>query len=133
MALQRPGPHVAQVKGRETMRRLMSGKLAGALAALMMVGVSVTTAFADPRDFELTNNSGRDIQEIYVAPSNMDDWGDNLIPDGKVLPSGNKVPIAFQRFSEGDCYYDVKVITADGGEGEMNQVNLCETTSVTFN
>ena len=115
------------------MSRWLSGKLAGALLALTVVVMSVTTAFADPRDFSLANNSGRDIQEIYVAPSNMDDWGDNLVPDGKVLPNGNTVPIAFQRFTEGNCYYDVKVVTTDGAEGELNQVNLCETTTVTFN
>jgi hypothetical protein len=115
------------------MRRWLSGQVLGAALALTMVVTSVSTAFADPRDFELVNASGHDIAEIYVAPSNMDDWGDNLIPDGKVLPSGNKVPIAFKRYTEGDCYYDVKVITGDGAEGEMNQVNLCETTTVTFN
>ena len=115
------------------MRRWLTARASGAVLALMLVVASVSTAFADPRDFELVNASGRDIAEIYVAPSNMDDWGDNLIPDGKVLPNGNKVPIAFQRYTEGDCYYDVKVITTDGGEGELNQVNLCETTTVTFN
>ena len=115
------------------MRRWLTARASGAILALMLVVASTATAFADPRDFNLTNGSGRDIAEIYVAPSNMDDWGDNLIPDGKVLPNGNTVPIAFQRYTEGDCYYDVKVITTDGGEGELNQVNLCETSTVTFN
>ena len=115
------------------MRRWLSVKLFGALVALTVMTLSVSPAFADPRDFELVNGSGRDIAEIYVAPSNLDDWGDNLIPEGKVLPNGNAVPIAFKRFTEGDCYYDVKVVTTDGGEGELNQVNLCETTTVTFN
>jgi len=99
------------------MRHWMSGKLAGVLVAATVLVLSAATAFADPRDFELVNGSGRDIQEIYVAPSNMDDWGDNLVPDGKVLPNGNKVPIAFQRYTEGNCFYDIKVITTDGGEG----------------
>ena len=115
------------------MRRWFSARLTGAMLALMLVVASVSTAFADPRDFELVNNSGRDIAEIYVMPSNIDSWGDNLIPDGKVFPNGNKVPINFQRYTEGDCYYDIKVVTTDGAEGEMNQVNLCETTTVTFN
>lgn len=106
------------------MRRWLTARASGVLLALMLVVAITATAFADPRDSELVNNSGRDIAEIYVAPSNMDDWGDNLIPEGKVLPNGNKVPIEFQRYTEGDCYYDVKVITADGGEGELNQVNL---------
>jgi hypothetical protein len=115
------------------MRRWLSVRASGATLALMLAVASVSTAFADPRDFQLVNNSGRDIQEIYVVASNIDDWGDNLIPAGKVFPNGNTVPIAFQRYTEGDCYYDIKVVTTDGAEGEMNQVNLCETTTVTFN
>jgi len=110
----------------------MSGKLGGALLAISLVAMSATTAFADPRDFDLVNNTGDDIEEIYVGPSNMVDWGDNLIPDGKVLPHGNKVPINFKRFVDGACLYDVKVVTTEGKEGELDQVNLCDTTTVTF-
>jgi hypothetical protein len=115
------------------MRRWFTTRMVGAMLALMMVGVSVTTAFADPREFELVNNTGLDISEVYVGPSNEVDWGDNIIPEGKILPHGNAVPIAFQRFVEGDCLYGVKVVTVNGQEGELNQVNLCETTTVTFN
>lgn len=115
------------------MRRWMSGKLFGALLALTVVVSTTATAFADPRDFSLINNTGNDIDEVYVTQSNLDDWGDNLIPDGKVLPSGNQVPIVFQKFTDGNCYYDIKVITTGGAEGELNQVNLCETNTVTFN
>src|SRR4051794_25358753 len=109
------------------MHRWLRTKAVGAALALTVVVLSVTTAFADPRDFELVNNTGQDIQEIYVGPSNQVDWGDNLIPDGKILPNGNKVPIAFQRFIQGDCLYDVKVVTVGGAEGELSQVNLCDT------
>ena len=115
------------------MHRWLAAKATGAALALSVAVLSVTTAFADPRDFELINNTGQDIDEIYVGPSNQVDWGDNLVPDGKIFPHGNKVPINFQRFSQGDCLYDIKVVTVDGDEGEMSQVNLCETTTVTFN
>jgi hypothetical protein len=115
------------------MHRWLRTKALGAALALTMVALSAATAFADPRDFELINNTGQDIDEIYVGPSNEVDWGDNLIPDGKVFPHGNKVPISFQRFRDGDCLYDIKVVTVNGDEGEMAQVNLCETTTVTFN
>ena len=115
------------------MRRWLSRQALGALLALSVVAVSTSTAFADPRDFELVNNTGSDIEEIYVGPSNQVDWGDNLVPDGKILPHGNTVPINFKRFVQGDCLYDIKVVTTDGDEGELSQVNLCETSTVTFN
>src|SRR5262245_35447240 len=61
-------------RGTYHMRRWLSARATGALLALMLVVASTATAFADPRDFQLANNSGRDIAEIYVTPSNMDDW-----------------------------------------------------------
>ncbi|MCC7367258.1 MAG: hypothetical protein IT306_02480 [Chloroflexi bacterium] len=114
------------------MRRLFFSRLGGAMLALALVIGSVSTAFADPRDFVLNNATGRVITEVYVTPSNLDDWGEDILGQD-VLEAGQSVTIKFSRFKEGDCYYDVKVIVVDGGEGELNQVNLCETQTVTFN
>jgi len=114
------------------MRRWLSTHLFALMVALTVVVLTAAPAFADPRDFKLVNNTGRDITEIYVSPSNMDDWGDNLLSDTQYLPHGNEVPITFRRFTEGNCLYDIKVVTGDGSEGELNQVNLCETNTVTF-
>jgi hypothetical protein len=114
------------------MRRWFSSQLVGAMLALVMVVVSTSTAFADPRDFTLNNATGQVISEVYVTPSNLDDWGEDILGQD-ILEAGQSVNIHFGRFTEGDCYYDIKVITASGAEGELNQVNLCETTTVTFN
>ena len=114
------------------MRRWLSTQIFGLLVALTVVVLTAAPAYADPRDFKLINMTGKALVEIYVSPSNLDDWGDNLLTETQFLPHGNEVPIAFKRFTEGDCYYDVKVVAEDGSEGELNQVNLCETNTVTF-
>lgn len=114
------------------MRRQFFSRIAGAMLALALVVSSVSTAFADPRDFVLINATGKIIGEVYVTPSNLDDWGDDIL-GMDVLGVGETVTITFARFTEGDCYYDIKVTLLEGGEGELNQVNLCETQTVTFN
>jgi len=101
------------------------------LLALAVIGVSSTAAFADPRDFELINNTGTDIHEVYVSPSNNTDWGRDIL-GRDILPDGESVTITFARFSQGDCLYDIKVVTDEGNEGTLGQVNLCETNTVTF-
>jgi hypothetical protein len=113
------------------MRRLLAQRLVGVAMALVMVGFSVTAAFADPRDFTLINATGRAIHQVYVGPSNQVDWGDDIL-GADILPDGATVGIKFQRFTQGDCLYDIKVVTEDGAEGELDQVNLCETDTVTF-
>ena len=114
------------------MRRQFFSRIAGAMLALALVVSSVSTAFADPRDFVLINGTGKIIGEVYVTPSNLDDWGEDIL-GMDVLGVGETVTIRFARFTEGDCYYDIKVTLLEGGEGELNQVNLCETQTVTFN
>jgi len=114
------------------MRRQFFGRFAGAMLALALVISSVSTAFADPRDFVLINSTGKPIMQVFVTPSNLDDWGDDILGQG-ILGTGENVTIKFARYTEGNCYYDIKVVVDGGAEGELNQVNLCETQTVTFN
>ena len=46
---------------------------------------------------------------------------------------GELVTITFTRFAEVDCLYDIKVVADTGAVGQLNEVNLCEVTNVTFN
>lgn len=114
------------------MRRWLSAQVLGAMLALLVIAVSAAPAFADPRDFTLINNTGQVITEVYVSPSNQTDWGEDVLGRDVLMPT-ETVDITFQRFTPGDCLYDIKVITETGAEGELSQVNLCETTTVTFN
>jgi len=100
--------------------------------AVALIGFGgVTAAYADPRDFELINNTGADIHNVYVSPSNLTDWGPDIL-GRDILPDGDSVTITFARFSPGNCLYDIKVVTENGDEGTLGQVNLCETDTVTF-
>jgi hypothetical protein len=118
------------------MRRWFSVQVLGAAFALMLALAGTTSAAlaADPRDFVLVNNTGQLIHFIYVSPSNQTEWGDDVL-GRDVLDDGDQVTILFPsaRFTPGDCLYDIKVVTESGDEGQLGQVNLCETHTVTFN
>src|SRR4051812_28426399 len=129
----RTSPALAHhVSGRLRMRRWFSLRATGVLLALAVLAGSAVTAFADPRDFVLVNNTGAVITEVYVSPSNQSDWGDDVM-DEDVLAIDDNVTITFRRFTAGDCLYDIKVVLKDGREGELDQVNLCNIDTVTFN
>lgn len=113
------------------MRRWFIHGALGMLMALGTVGAGAGVAHADPRDFRLTNNTGTTINEVYASPSDQVEWGEDIL-GVDVLPAGEVVTIQFQRFTPGNCLYDIKVVTSEGNEGELNQVNLCEVTDVTF-
>ena len=99
-----------------------------------MVVIPVSTAAAaDPRDFTLINNTSTTIAYIYVSPSASDEWGDDVL-DEDVLEAGQQVNIVFPggRVKAEDCSFDIKVVTTEGAEGKLSDVNLCQTRTVTF-
>lgn len=114
------------------MRRRLTGGALALVLALAMVTLSSRAAHADPRDFTLINaHPTVTITHVYVGPSNQADWGEDIL-GRDVLPPGESVFIYFTRFTPGDCFYDIRVVFADGDEGLLYGVNLCETDTVTF-
>jgi hypothetical protein len=45
-------------------------------------------------DFDLVNRTGYDISDVFVAPSNQDEWGDGLL-ETEILENGDTIEISF--------------------------------------
>jgi hypothetical protein len=106
------------------------------LAALILAAallVAPRNAFADPRDFTLINSSNITIVQVYVSASNRSSWEEDLLGRGVLLP-GRSVNIRFSPNDRdaGQCFYDIRVVTSEGRESTMWEVNLCTTATVTF-
>ncbi len=95
-----------------------------ALAA-MLIGAGPASA---QNRFWLVNNSGQTIQEAYVSPSRLSNWGPDILGTG-VLPSGNQVWVT-PNF--GDCVLDVRVRYASGAEDTRMGVNACSISRIVF-
>src|SRR3954471_2913390 len=112
------------------LRRFRAAPLAMLAVGAMLLAPH--SASADQRDFTLVNQTGRTITNAYVSSSNNGNWGsDGLGRD--VLPSGRSTGIQFAGGARGQCFYDIRVVTRGGAEGELYEVNLCSTSTVTFN
>ena len=86
---------------------------------------------ADERDFTLVNNTSASFNHVFVSPSDVEDWGDDVL--GKdVRDAGENVFIYFKRFTPGGCAYDIRVVADDGREGKLLNVDLCSIDTVTF-
>ena len=80
-------------------------------------------AMAEDLVFTLVNDSSHTIVEMYVSPTGEELWGDNILTVDAVPPG-----------AEGDvtiadgldvCDYDLRFITAEGGDAAKTQ-NLCD-------
>jgi hypothetical protein len=98
----------------------------GVAAAALAWG---TAAWAAPQDFVLVNQTGYRVMEVYVSPTTVDDWEEDVL--GKdTLPNNDRVTINFDR-NEDRCRYDIKLVDEDGDEAIWTDINLCEVSTVT--
>lgn len=83
----------------------------------------VTPALAEDFVFTLINESSHTIVEMYIAPANQQDWGDDILA-GVEVASGETGDVTIADVDE-VCDYDLRFVTAEGGEVEQTQ-DLCE-------
>jgi hypothetical protein len=108
-----------------------------ALFALSMMLLSTASAQGTPHftfaaspdrlDFTLHNNTGYQIDEVYVSPSNTDDWEEDILGED-VLENGSEVPITFNR--QRQSFWDLKVVFKGGREGIWKKFNLSQLTDI---
>jgi hypothetical protein len=113
------------------MRRTFGWLATVPAAAALLAALWAIPAFADPRDFNVANNTSIVLTHVYVSPSDASDWGDDIM-GRDVLNSGENVDVTFRKFDGSTCLYDVKVLGQQGQSGVLYKVDLCSTSYVTF-
>ena len=106
------------------------------LSALLLV-VGVMTASAQVFDFTVVNKTGYTISEVYVSPSDDDEWGEDVLGVDQLL-NGKSVEIEFDSVYEavllafGVDMYDLKAIYSDGSEDEIYELQLEDISTLTL-
>jgi hypothetical protein len=98
--------------------------LAGASAALALLGFAAAPAFAGDQDFKLKNDTGATITKIYISAVEKNDWEENVLGEDK-LDNDGEVDIKFAH-DEAACHWDMKVEFEDGSSAEWPNFHLCE-------
>jgi hypothetical protein len=81
-------------------------------------------------DFTLMNDTGLTIAEVYVSPSDADEWQEDVM--GKdVLKHRESVDIQFSR-KEKTCNWDMKIVDEDDNEVEWTELDLCKASHITL-
>jgi hypothetical protein len=107
------------------MKRVM---VACVLAVFATISASAT---ARPNlDFKLINKTGLTIDQVYVSPSDDDEWGEDVLGQD-VLGNGESVDIEFSR-KETKCKWDLKVVDSDKDEIEWTEIDLCKAEEITL-
>ena len=87
-------------------------------------------AFAADQDFTLHNHTARTIKSLYVSPTGADRWSDDILGQD-ILDNHTDLEVKFDRTGDG-CDWDVRVEFADGSSREVQAVDFCAVSDVTF-
>lgn len=100
-----------------------------ALAAL--ASITAVSAHAAQQDFELVNQTGYTISEVYVSPSGEKSWGEDIL--GKnTLANRRSMDLTFDRAADA-CKWDLKVVyELDDETAEWEGFNLCKTSTISI-
>jgi hypothetical protein len=100
------------------------------LSTTLLTALSIAPAFAGDQDFKLVNKTGYQIDEVYVGPSNSDNWGKDIMGTGS-LEANRSVDISFTA-PPSVCKWDMRVKYSDGDASEWTGLNLCSISTVTL-
>lgn len=105
-------------------------KIALALATVAMFITASAFARTGKQDFILHNQTGVEINSVYVSPHSTDDWEDDVLGED-TLPNGQSVKITFDDRDK-HVHWDLKVTDKDGNSLEWYDLNLIEIEEVTL-
>lgn len=82
------------------------------------------------QDFTMVNATGVEINSVYIAPHDVDDWEEDIL-GRDTLPPGETVDIKFNR-SEKAAMWDLKVEDKQGNSITWENLNLMEISKLTL-
>ena len=100
------------------------------LLAIFFSVAMTNTTFAGKQDFVLVNQTGRDIVNLYVTPTNSYNWNDDIL-GVDVLPNGETTEIVFDR-NEKDRYWSMMATFSDGNDWVWEKIDLFSISKITL-
>ena len=104
--------------------------IAASAAILFMPAAGFAQDEEGKQDFTLVNRTGYTINEVYVSPSQADDWQEDVLGED-TLEDGQSVNIHFHRDAH-PCHWDLKVVYDDKTTAEWSRFDLCTVSEITI-
>jgi hypothetical protein len=104
---------------------------ATATPAASPAAANANTSAAAAQDFTLVNQTGVEIDKVFISPHDADDWEEDIL--GKdTLPAGQSVEIKFDR-TETAAQWDLRIEDKEGNSIEWESLDLLKISKLTLN
>ena len=86
---------------------------------------------AGAQDFTLVNQTGVEIDKVFISPHDKDDWEEDVLGQD-TLPNGQSVEIKFHR-DETAAEWDLRIEDKEGNGIEWENLDLLKISKLTLN
>jgi hypothetical protein len=93
--------------------------------------VPVTAVAESALDFVLVNDTGYEIDQVYVSPTKAEEWGSDILGQD-TLADGKSCKIHFDRAHEATTKWDIKIVFTDKEYRYWTDLDLSAISEVTL-
>ena len=91
-----------------------------------------STASSQALTFNIMNNTGVTLNNIYVTPSETTTWGNDILPES-MFDNGATVTVSIPADYGQTCKFDVKITDVPGNAVIFKNVDACALHTLTIN
>jgi hypothetical protein len=111
----------------------MSKKLLFLLLLIAVVSLfSVKNSSAQALTYDVVNNTGVTLVDIFVTPSETSHWGNDILPNN-VFENGSTITVTIPADYGSTCLFDMKITDAVSGHVTFTGIDACRLIKLQIN
>jgi len=82
--------------------------------------------------FDVVNNMGLTLVDVYVTPAETDHWGNDILPN-HLFENGSTIKISIPADYGTTCMFDMKITDGAGGHVTFKNIDACKLVKLKLN
>lgn len=102
-----------------------------AITAIISI-ISVKNSSAQALTYEVVNNTGVTLVDVFVTPAETNHWGDDILPNS-VFENGATITVTIPADYGETCMFDMMITDSAGGSITFTGIDACKLVTLQIN
>jgi hypothetical protein len=102
---------------------------------ILIAGLSLFSAknsSAQALTYDVVNNTGVTLVDVFVTPSETNNWGNDILPNS-LFENGSTISVTIPADYGSTCMFDMKITDAAGGHVTFTGIDACRLITLQIN
>jgi hypothetical protein len=111
----------------------MRNKLLFLFILIAMISlISGKNSFAQALTYDVVNNTGVTLVDVFVTPSETNNWGNDILPNA-LFENGTTITVTIPADYGSTCMFDMKITDETGGHITFTGIDACRLITLQIN